>query len=127
MRRDMDLVRELMLAVEGHLSHIQSIKFPNYSQDEVYYHIALLIEAGLLKGDCLMVKNASMAPAKVYIEKLTWEGHEFLDDIRKENIWEVIKADFKNDSLATIKAVAKDLTLGLAKQKVQDILGRSEL
>ncbi|HAT8502483.1 TPA: DUF2513 domain-containing protein [Vibrio vulnificus] len=127
MKRDMDLVRGLMLAVESHPSHIESIKFPNYPQEDVYYHVALLIDAGLLKGDYMMLQNASMAPAKVFIEKLTWEGHEFLDDIRKESVWEVIKADFKNDSLATIKAVAKDLALGLAKKKVKDILGENEL
>ncbi|WP_180766695.1 DUF2513 domain-containing protein [Vibrio parahaemolyticus] len=122
----MDLARKLMLEVESHPSHIESIKFPNYSQEEVYYHVALLIDAGLLKGDYMMLKNASMAPAKIYIEKLTWEGHEFLDDTRKENVWEVIKADFRDDSLATIKAVAKDLASGLAKKKVKAILGENE-
>ncbi|EIO4603188.1 DUF2513 domain-containing protein [Vibrio parahaemolyticus] len=126
MKRDMDLARKLMLEVESHPSHIESIKFPNYSQEEVYYHVALLIDAGLLKGDYMMLKNASMAPAKIYIEKLTWEGHEFLDDTRKENVWEVIKADFRDDSLATIKAVAKDLASGLAKKKVKAILGENE-
>ncbi|OJI31084.1 hypothetical protein VV99743_03016 [Vibrio vulnificus] len=127
MKRNMELIRDLMLTIEGHPNHIENIKFPNYSQDEVYYHVALLIDARLLKGDYMMIKNASMVPAKIYIEKLTWDGHEFLDDIRQENIWNVIKADFKNDSIATIKTVAKDLALGFAKKKIKNILGENEL
>jgi DNA-binding PadR family transcriptional regulator len=51
---------------------------PNHSA----YHLVQLVEAGLLDGS---TKMASVG--NIIIFKLTWKGHEFLDDIRDPEIW----------------------------------------
>lgn len=43
------------------------------------YHLNMLVEAGYMTG-----KIAMNAPV---ISKLTWQGHELLDDIRAPDIW----------------------------------------
>ena len=48
---------------------------------------------------------ACSSPLVEYMhEIITWEGHEFLEGIRKEETWEKIKKEAVNLSFAAIKA-----------------------
>ncbi len=58
MKRDMDLVREILLKVEAdpvlngsRWAEFDTSDFPGHSLEEIAYHIHLLIEARFLEGD----------------------------------------------------------------------------
>jgi len=93
MKRDMELVRDLLLAIERDpkfdgtkwLSPTKAEDFgiTNHSMQEVSYDLAMLIEEGFIKG--------KIGIDVVVINKLTWKGHEFLDDTRDPDIWDKTK------------------------------------
>jgi hypothetical protein len=79
MRRDADLIRDILLSVEdGHAD----IKSKITDQDIINNHLHLMIEGGLLNGQ-------EINEGRWRIYGLTWEGHELLELIRDR--WETIK------------------------------------
>jgi hypothetical protein len=67
----------------------------------------LLLEAGFLKGDPM--------PS---ISRLTWEGHEFLDNIRDAGIWGKTKAKLRD-----LPSVAVTLIREIALAETKKHLG----
>ena len=120
MKRDMGLIRKILLAVEA---NERPDLIPDYSADEVFYNQALAIEAGLLEGRVSTdLSNTTQIPSAVHIKKLTWQGHEFIDLMKKAEVWETIQREFKEASFATIINVGRHLAEGWAKKRVNQIL-----
>ena len=120
MKRDMELVREILLSLE---ESPRNTTIEGYSKEEVNYHVALLIEAGLIDGFVSKnVLSGSVAPSSVVVNRLTWNGHEFAENIRQSEIWNTIKVEFKEASVATIFSVGKQLAEGYAKKKVEALI-----
>jgi len=87
MRRDMDLIREILLAVESHEHGYapSKISVEGYTDEQVGYHSYLLLQANLVEG---LNRNLDQAPGpSAIILNLTWEGHEFLASSRSPPIW----------------------------------------
>jgi hypothetical protein len=84
MKRDMDLVRQMLLALEGDkLADAQSKA--SYEYATIAYHAALLIDAGLVEG--MTTKDAEGMPARYFLQRMTWDGHDFLDSMRDDTVW----------------------------------------
>lgn len=87
MKRDMDLVRKILLAMEanpqGFFNEMPAIE--GYSADRVGYHVYLMMQAGLVEGSDVTTMD-SEGPEAIP-SCLTWQGHEFLDACRNEGIW----------------------------------------
>jgi len=86
MKRDLELIRKMVLAIEDSPSGwAPDRKFEGYTDTQVGYHAYLLIDAGLARGreahDTL-----SKGPEGL-ISNLTWAGHEFADASRDETRW----------------------------------------
>jgi len=91
--RDMDLIREILLKVEAdpeldgyHYKTLDSADFPGHTKREVAYHVGQLVEAGLLKSEGSTIEDVSPI-----ISRLTWAGHEFLDNIKDVGVWQQVK------------------------------------
>lgn len=108
MKRNWDLVRDIMLEVEslspGTQTFAQTLEVPGYDRSEVDQHCALLVKEGLLEGRAL---NTFGGGVHVHISGITWAGHDWLASIRSESIWAETKG------LAKSKGV--DLTFDLIK------------
>ncbi len=50
--------------------------------------------------------------------RLTASGHEFVEAINRPEIWEVLRAEFSDASLSTLKSAATSLLLAFAKKQV---------
>ena len=50
--------------------------------------------------------------------RLTAAGHEFVDAINRQEIWEVLQSEFRDASLATLKSAATSLLLAFAKKQI---------
>ncbi len=118
MKRDMDLVRAILLTLEeigpatfekesSVLCNL-STHFPALVQNDIQLinHFRLLEEGGFITSDHddphdeLFIENS----------QLTWQGHELLADIRDEGMWKKIKERAGENSLAVLKHVAVELT-----------------
>ncbi len=98
MKRDMDLVRDLLFELEGHddLIGMQTPEPPNRTPQEVAYHLGLLAEAGLIEAVAIRnMYGPGWAPTSI-----TWAGHEFIDSARSNENWQKAK------SLAKVKGGA---------------------
>jgi len=107
MKRDIDLVRKILMSVEAKESPDDwlNIEIEGYSPVEISYHVKILAEAGYLDArDLSSTGNFEWAPVN-----LTWEGHEFLDAARDTKIWNkakgVISEKASSVSFEILKAV----------------------
>ena len=114
MKRDMDLVRLILLEIEKSSEDPRSeirLQIPNYTFEQVSYHVMILNDAGLIEADDL----STMASDSVWFPKrLTWSGHEFLDAARNDSIWN--KAKEKASSMNF--ELLKELLLSITRQQL---------
>ena len=108
MKRDMDLARSILLAIEASDEEPGQwirLKLENRTDTDVSYHVMLLSEAGLIKARDLGTVGFAWYPTR-----LTWQGHEFLDAARNNGLWE------------RAKRIALDKTGGLSLELLQTVL-----
>lgn len=90
MKRDMDLVREILLAVEAAPLNIDgSLTLEGRDHRVVAEHVRLLLDAGYLstaRVQYVAGKRMDLGLA------LSWAGHEFLETIRDPQIWMTAKS-----------------------------------
>jgi hypothetical protein len=123
MKRDMDLVRLMLLRAEAFgVDDEAAAKY--HAECEKYdvpiraHQIAIMIEAGLIVGHVTPDQNG--VPTKGFILRLTWHGHEFLDAARNETTWRKARETFFKPAAAWtfglltefLKAEAKRLAFG---------------
>lgn len=123
MRRDMDLLRLLLLKLEELDEDGQSIwqlsdedlQFPGYTYDQAYYHFQLAVEAGL-------VDDAGGTLSAVLFRRLTWAGHDFIDAVRDDEIWKKTRQGAGAAGGFSIELL-KDLAKGFIKKKISEHTG----
>ena len=54
--------------------------------------------------------------------RLTASGHEFSEAINRPEIWEILKDEFKDASLSTLKSAATSLLIAFAKKQINKYL-----
>lgn len=107
MKRDPELIRDLMLALEAACG-AEALKLPalpNHGLQEVSHHFRLLVEAGLATAAYTSADNRRWVAIR-----LTWAGHDYLDKIRDPHIWRFTKTTMTKAgawSLETMGAIAK--------------------
>lgn len=112
MKRDMDLVRAILFAVEENPSGFapRQIKLDGYTEEQIAYHGYIMAEAGLVCAEDITTQD-SVSPEAI-ITSLTWGGHEFLDAAREPSRWTQAKELIKQAggaSIAVWTAVLADL------------------
>ncbi|WP_324681588.1 DUF2513 domain-containing protein [Bibersteinia trehalosi] len=112
MKRNWDLIRKILIKLEekaDSTSWLQSDEIQGFDSLTVAYHYALLTEAGLIKS----IDLSGMEEEDYAALSLTWQGHEFLDKIKNERVWNKIKSTIQSKSLdlsfEAIKTVASNL------------------
>lgn len=116
MRRDLDLVRDILLFFDQRESisvmndqDIQGeLAFEGFTFQEVAYHLRLMAQANLLV--CEVIKSStSDRIVKVYPFELSWDGHEFLqlskDNSRWQNLKRQVGDGFKGVTFEIVKAL----------------------
>ncbi|QBY55501.1 DUF2513 domain-containing protein [Cupriavidus oxalaticus] len=126
MKRDMDLVRDLVLRLEGlpmkrgDIFIIKpddnELKFDQYTVDQVDYHMRLIYEAGL-------VEDAGAGSMDGYgFERLSWAGHDFADSVRDNAIWAKTKLGAMAAGGFTVQLLV-DLAKGFVKKQIEERTG----
>lgn len=123
LHRDMDLIRTLLLEIESGKTYFDITPsldpaaieaLPNPRETRIRgEHLHLLGSAGLIEID---VENR--ATGQLVVRGLTWQGHEFLDDIRDPDIWRKTKERAKS-----ISSVGVSFLWEIAKAEIRSKLG----
>lgn len=107
MKRDMDIVRRIALAVaDMPFGHVLTALEDDVDAATFGMHVIWMEEAGLIVAN--VQEYASGEPPKVRIRRLTWAGCEFADAVRSDTLWEKAKEQVIGPSLSFSFGLLKD-------------------
>lgn len=90
MKRDMDIIRKILLNVEADKYQLgEGIHLDGVPDEICGHHAALIFDAGLADGRLIRTDGYGIVGAT--IERLTSAGHDFCDGIRHDTIWNKAK------------------------------------
>ena len=121
MKRDMDLIRLILLDIEekdngsGRTVIIGDLGHPS---EVVTEHLFLLKNAGFIEG----IDASHMQGRDLLVQRLTWDGHEFLDTIRDPDVWAKTKSGAEKVGAFSID-VLSDIAKGVIKKKIASLSG----
>ena len=142
MKRDMDLIRSVLLELERQtpdltdgnfgFDHAATAAHLDTSLEQLGQHLNLLYQAGFVEGWVSRGKIAAHSSERRQVDHdyivhvmprgLTWRGYEYLETIRDPEIWKKTKSGalkIGSFGVDTIKALA----LGFIKQKIKQHTG----
>ena len=81
MKRNHDILQKLLAHIEANEDGNRRVQvdyaaLSPLSRVQVDYHLRLLIDAGFIEG--------GLSPHAAYVDRLTWAGHEYLQERRSE-------------------------------------------
>jgi hypothetical protein len=123
MRLNADCVRDVMLFLEENLELVSFLECSNieinYTSNDVTYTCAKLIEAGYLIGNTTVDLSGHM---KVVINSITWNGHQFLDNVRSNTVWNKTKETaikLGSVSVSFLSNIAAQIIANVISGKIQ--------
>ena len=99
MQRSWDTLRELLLRIEEQRPDqaLGPADFDSGRSHEIYDHVRLLQEAGLVQASVMNSLGAGSGDFRIF--RLTWAGHEILDGLRNNEVWAGVKTSFESAGL----------------------------
>lgn len=123
MKRDMDLIRELVLGIASSPSKPSWKDLTAGKSEEdaevVLYHLSLLNEAGFVKGVRVPMRGFVLWQDL----DLTWAGHDFADSVKDERVWSKTKDTLSSAGGAFTVDLMKDLAKGFVKTQIEEYTG----
>ncbi|BAQ25023.1 DUF2513 domain-containing protein [Streptococcus troglodytae] len=125
MKFEPEVARDILLDVEGLHQYPDPFTFSTpekfnrakkYDIDTIAYHCNLLKEAGFLKYDPIYGNNELQM---VFINGLTYDGHQFLDSIRSPKVWRETKTRAEKLGAFTINIISN-----IASSVISDMIKR---
>jgi len=112
MQRDWDLIRALMLRAEN-LETDKKLDeaFDRWDEKTVKEHLRLMYEKGLIDA---VVSAYGNTIGRVVVNRVTWEGHDFLAAIKNETIWKQVTGH--------VKKTVGEVTIDVLKSLLQDAM-----
>jgi hypothetical protein len=114
MKRDMELIRTLLLRSEDDKEAVKRAE--SYSVEERAYHVQLMVDAGLVEAK--VARNADGAPIGAVTTRLTWAGHDFLDAMRDDTVWKKAKEHVLKPGASWTFDLLKEWLKAQAKEKL---------
>jgi hypothetical protein len=130
MKRDMNLIRELLLKIEARAippsvtvalsPHDPALAVDGFTADEIGHHLRMLVSARFIETPN---NNRPFAgDGSVIFRQISWEGHDFLDSVRDPKIWDQTKKGAEAAGGFTADLL-KDLAKGLVKKQIEEWTG----
>lgn len=122
MRRDMDLVRRILIAMEESDDGVvdgEALVSDAHDLRSVAYHFAIMQQAGFLTA--MVGDTVTGEVQSAFADGLTWQGQDFLASIRSDKVWAKMKLALRKSigsaSWETIRSVG--VKLGTAALEAQ--------
>jgi hypothetical protein len=118
MKRDMDLVRRILLALEAyeHGYAPEGFTIVGYDQEVIGHHVWLMEQGDLLTASATTVQRDGSPVALP--GTITWDGHNFLDAVRSDTVWSKVKAVLKDKGISLPFTLLQELALKILKGQV---------
>jgi len=114
MKRDWEIIREVLQKVEDSSDTIKLKDFSEDNAEKYSYHVELLIESELIAGE--MESHIGCPVLDFNIERLTWAGHDFLDAVSNNSIWNKTKKVLKEKGLGMSFDIIKKTAIKFAEE-----------
>ena len=123
MKRDMELVRKLLLFLEEKPDHVvlEKVELEGYDDLTIGHHLVIMYEAGLIEGEP-HVSTSSRRVIKVWPNHLTWKGYDFLSAARDESVWKKVKAKLASGAGDIPIALPKELLLATLRAQLKTLV-----
>lgn len=119
MKLKQDCVRYVLLALEaqgiGMLNQgaqgsdiVKQLSNDNFSADDITYTLWQLADGKFIKASC----DKYATGISIIVFDITWQGHEFLDNIRDPKVWSKTKSitnKFASVSVSFVSSVASQV------------------
>lgn len=115
MRRDFDLIRKIILAIEElPTSEVpEEFVIEGYSSEQIGYHNFLIIDAGLAEG--VDVGGYAQSSPNWELTHLTSAGHDFAEVARNETLWRQARGLVKEKAGGVTLEVLKDVLVAVVR------------
>ena len=124
MKRNWDIIREILVKLEDfspspEKSCLELSDFKSEDPLTISYHVELMLESGLINGE---MHGEMVIVDGFFIERMTWEGHEFLDSIRSDSVWSKVKAEFSQNKVPMTFDLVKSVSTGITTSLFKSII-----
>jgi hypothetical protein len=119
MKLDHELIRSALLFIEENQKSDMDAVFiqdiynglnEEYSGEEIYYNFRRLSEAGFV--------NIKFYAGGFFVNSITYDGHQFLDNVRDPAIWKSTK-----NVIAKVSSASIPIVMQVAIQQIRTSLG----
>jgi len=116
MKRDPELFRNILKKIEGNpaCNIISNLQIEEHSSEEVMEHVELLLDANFIKGR--VISDSSGKPQTYLIQRMTWDGQEFLATAKNDTAWNSALSLAKEKGLALSVTVMSALLTEASKR-----------
>lgn len=124
MKRDLDLIREIMLVLEDKMEYgknfqseqlLEEMQNKTLTAEKLAYHLGLLVESDFIKAK----KYNSYSNEPIYlINTITFQGQDFIDIIRQDTTWNKIK-----EKAYSIGSFSLSLLVDIGKEYLKKQIG----
>lgn len=123
MKRDMELCRKILFAIEDQYvdTALYGLEVEGYSDKQVAYHCKILYNGGYISDYGAQFADDELCYFAV--GSLTWEGHDFLDKIREDTVWNKTKDTIKSKGLPMVLDVIKDVASAIITSMTTAAIG----
>lgn len=120
MKRDMELIRTILFTIEDKYvdTWLSSSEIPidGYDMKTIGYHCAILHEAGLLYDYKGQYGDGELL--QFGVSRLTWDGHELLDKIKSDTVWNKTKDIIKAKGIAFVLNAVKEIATAVTTSMI---------
>lgn len=128
MKRDLDLIREILFHFEkseqSRLSK-SALSFDGYTAEQVAFHVEIMKEAGLLDHQ---IVRPRMGDGREFLASFdrglrpTMKGYDFLESVRDPKLWARTKKAATAGGAFTLELVG-EIAVGFVRKQIEDRSG----
>lgn len=111
MKRDMELVRKILIALDAyeHGYAPPGFTIAGYDQEVIGHHVWLMQDGHLVTA-VVTTNFGGTSPVAVPVA-ITWAGHDFLAAVQNDTVWSKVKAELKDRGVTLPFTLLQDLAL----------------
>ena len=124
MQRDMELIRKILFTIEEKYVDTwlggNEISIDGYDMKTVAYHCSILHDAGLIYD-----YKGQYGDDELFffgVGRLTWAGHEFLDKIKNDTVWNKTKGVIKEKGIPFVLDAVKEIATAITTSMIQSAI-----
>lgn len=124
MKRDLDLVRSILMYVENAADEVDAddMATERWPIETVAYHVRLMAHHGLLDVS-RDARDMNGSTIELTVAGITWDGQDYLDSIREPKVWERVKRTLSGTVGSTTLDVVRQTASMVALAMVREGLG----